>query len=313
MNIQDKAMHVRLDECIRETDHHYEKMTFSQTVKWSWHVLKGYVGKYKDYSKKCGIPMHRETMLRVVKSQVIMLSPIATHWCEHIWRNIFKESGSVTVADWPSLNTSIDQDEAAIVMLQADYLDDTIKDIKDRRTKAKKKKKKKKKGKAAEGETKVDLGPTTRGVFHVQTKYPSWKRTLLTFLDSKWDDSMKRVVKDGKEEKEMQGGFSVGKKEIIQEMGAMAKENDELKEQGKTLNKVLAFTMSAAEQRGRTALLHQMPFDEVATLKEFSQYIAADLQLSNGIEVVVDLEIVGVQNNGDVIEEPGKPFLVESV
>lgn len=124
---------------------------------------------------------------------------------------------------------------------------------------------------------------------------------------------MKRVVKDGKEEKEMQGGFTVGKKEIIQEMGAMAKENDELKEQGKTLNKVLAFTMSAAEQRGRTALLHQMPFDEVATLKEFSQYIAADLQLSNGIEVVVDLEIVGVQNNGDVIEEPGKPFLVESV
>lgn len=257
--------------------------------------------------------MHRETMLRVIKSQVIMLSPIATHWCEHIWRNILKESGSVTVADWPSLNTSIDQDEAAIVMLQADYLDDTIKDIKDRRTKAKKKKKKKNKGKAAEGETKVDVGPPTRGVFHVQTKYPSWKRTLLTFLDSKWDDSMKRVVKDGKEEKEMQGGFTVGKKEIIQEMGAMAKENDELKEQGKTLNKVLAFTMSAAEQRGRTALLHQMPFDEVATLKEFSQYIAADLQLSNGIEVVVDLEIVGVQNNGDVIEEPGKPFLVESV
>jgi leucyl-tRNA synthetase len=45
MSIQDKAMHLRLDECISEADTMYEEMKFSQVVKWAWHVVRQYIQK----------------------------------------------------------------------------------------------------------------------------------------------------------------------------------------------------------------------------------------------------------------------------
>merc|ERR1719329_2027334 len=109
-------MHLRLDECISEADTMYEEMKFSQVVKWAWHVVRQYIQKYRKYSAKCGIPMHKETIKRVIRSQIIMLSPICTHWCENIWRNVLKEEGSVTKADWPLLSAMNTDD--SVVMLQ---------------------------------------------------------------------------------------------------------------------------------------------------------------------------------------------------
>ena len=80
------------------------------------------------------------------------------------------------------------------------------------------------------------------------------------------------------------------------------------KEQGKMLNKVLAFCIAAAEKRGRSALAHRMPFDEEATLQEFRTYLAAELQLKDGVEIVVDSEEEVAANS-----EPGVPVLVELV
>ena len=69
---------------------------------------------------------------------------------------------------------------------------------------------------------------------------------------------------------------------------------------------MLAFCIAAAEKRGRSALAHRMPFDEEATLNEFSIYLAMELQLKNGVEIVVDSEDEVAANS-----EPGVPVLVE--
>jgi leucyl-tRNA synthetase len=189
MTIQDKAMHLRLDECILAADTMYEEMKFSQVVKWVWHVVRQYLQKYRNYSSKCGMTMHKQTVERVIRSQIIMLSPIVTHWCENLWRNVLKESGSVTKADWPALSDLNTKD--SVVMLQANYLDDMIENIRDIRMKAAKKKKRGKKGKkgapatGGAGETKE--GPPTKGVVYVQTTFPKWRETILTFLQTKWD------------------------------------------------------------------------------------------------------------------------------
>lgn len=105
MSIQDQALHLRLDDCIEQAEEMYEKMTFSQAVKWGWHVVKQHVAKYRKYSLRCGVPMHGPTLRRVIKAQVIMLSPIITHWSEYVWRTVLKEEGSVTQADWPEKST----------------------------------------------------------------------------------------------------------------------------------------------------------------------------------------------------------------
>ena len=80
------------------------------------------------------------------------------------------------------------------------------------------------------------------------------------------------------------------------------------KEQGKMLNKVLAFCIAAAEKRGRSALAHRMPFDEEATLQEFRIYLAAELQLKDGIEIILDSKEDVAGNS-----EPGVPVLIELV
>ena len=96
------------------------------------------------------------------------------------------------------------------------------------------------------------------------------------------------------------------KKDLMMEVMKMSADDDGLKAQGKMLNKVLAFCMAAAEKRGRSALAHRMPFDEEATLQEFRIYLAAELQLKNGIEIIIDSQEDVAGNS-----EPGVPVLIE--
>ena len=190
---------------------------------------------------------------------------------------VLNEEGSVTKADWPALSDFKEEDKVD-VMLKADYLEDIVGSFRDKRAKAKKKK---------------GVAAPERGVVYVQTTYPEWRQTLLKFLMSKWDDEKK--------------GFVVDKKALIVEVGALQKEDAGLKAQGKMLNKVLAFIMQAAEKRGKSALVSKWPFDEAAVLAEFSKFIAAEMQLSKGIEIVVDSTEKAAEN-----AEPGKPDIVES-
>jgi hypothetical protein len=187
---------------------------------------------------------------------------------------LLKEEGSVTRAAWPDVS-GLDENE----MMKADYLEDVMDSFRDKRAKANKKNKGKK-------------TVTEKGVVYVQTTYPVWRQKLLNFLKAKWDDEKK--------------AFGVEKKELIKEVGALQKGDEDLKAQGKMLNKVLAFVMQAAEKRGKSALECEWPFDEAAVLTEFSKFIAAEMSLPKGLEIIVN-STEEVASNA----EPGKPALVE--
>lgn len=49
--------------------------------------------------------------------------------------------------------------------------------------------------------------------------------------------------------------------------------------------KVAAFIINAVKTSGPSALLPQLPFDEVDILKENKQYIEKSLGLRNGLEI----------------------------
>lgn len=141
---------------------------------------------------------------------------------------------------------------------------------------------------------------------YVQTTFPKWRETILTFLQTKWD-GVARTFGEGKKKQETHG-FTHSKKDIMMEVMKMTSNDEELQAQGKMLNKVVAFCMEAAEKRGVTALGLRSPFDEKAAVEEFSIYISSVLELSNGITVVVDSDNEVAANS-----EPGIPVLVESV
>merc|ERR1712196_696355 len=97
-------------------------------------------------------------------------------------RDLLGEPVSVTYADWPALQNG---DEAPLRIVQ--YVDDMLKDFKDRRNRAKKKAKKKKKGGAAAEPTPAPVGPPTKGTIFVQKKDPAWKCALKEFLAGHFD------------------------------------------------------------------------------------------------------------------------------
>lgn len=37
--------------------------------------------------------MHRDTILRYIELQALMLAPITPHWAEHIWLEVLKKVG----------------------------------------------------------------------------------------------------------------------------------------------------------------------------------------------------------------------------
>ena len=56
---------------------------------------------YRDWSTKCGIPMHAIVVKRFIHALVVMMSPICPHWSEHLWE-VLGEAFTVCDAAWPS-------------------------------------------------------------------------------------------------------------------------------------------------------------------------------------------------------------------
>jgi leucyl-tRNA synthetase len=46
---------------------------------------------YREASTAAGVGMHRDTILRYIELQALMLAPIAPHWAEYIWLEVLKK------------------------------------------------------------------------------------------------------------------------------------------------------------------------------------------------------------------------------
>lgn len=52
--------------------------------------------------------MHHDLLIRYINVQTVLLSPICSHVCEHIWRNLLGNSKSIFCSSWPELSRSVD-------------------------------------------------------------------------------------------------------------------------------------------------------------------------------------------------------------
>lgn len=291
MSTHDKVLHLELDKCIASADEMYKAMKFSLAVKWAHHEVAILKKKYREYHAKSELAMHKGCLMRLIRAQVIMMSPIITHWSEHVWRDILGEPKSVMVADWPEIRGG---DESPLDIV--DYIEDMLKDFKDKRNKAKKKKSKKKKGGAAESGQAASSGPPTKGIIFVQKQDPEWKCVVKTFLKEHFDENT--------------SSFKASKKELISGVMKLSATNEGLKEQGKKLSGIVAWIIGAAEKNGSQALMPYVSFDEIAVLQEYQKYIAAELQFPEGVEIA---DASDHKDNPKAAEaQPGSPSLAES-
>lgn len=49
--------------------------------------------------------MHQELVKRYIEMQTLLLAPICSHVCEHIWRNLLKHKTSIFRSAWPTLES----------------------------------------------------------------------------------------------------------------------------------------------------------------------------------------------------------------
>jgi leucyl-tRNA synthetase len=80
---------------ILETEDYYQKMLFKEALRTGFFELQASRDKYRELTLKEG--MHRDLVLRFIKVQALLLSPVCPHVAEHVWELLGEVSHSEAV------------------------------------------------------------------------------------------------------------------------------------------------------------------------------------------------------------------------
>ena len=84
-----------MNKGIDETRQNYENMMFKEALKTGFYEFQSARDKYREVEMK---GMHRDLVFRFIEAQTLILSPIATHLCEHIWGLLGKVRPHISVS-----------------------------------------------------------------------------------------------------------------------------------------------------------------------------------------------------------------------
>jgi len=269
-----------LNRLTSESKHHYATMYYREALRTSWFEFCACFDQYRDVCKAGKRKMNKTLVMRYLEWQMIILSPIAPHFCEHGW-GLLNKSGSVLNARWPELTKPVD----SLIVSQGEYMfdkvpHDFIKLLE----------------KASKG------GKPTSATVYVALKYPDWKVTVLSKLRELHDKKQLPLVSPD----EMKSNAEAKAQWTVVMMGLM--QDPSLKPFAKLLGPFAAFTRDEAAQLGASALSAQAPFDELALLMENVDYLKDKL----GMDVDIFLAEQAKTGHADLVSnaQPSKPVVV---
>lgn len=232
---------------IAETDAHYERMMYKEALRSGFFEYQATRDRYRELSVD---GMHHDLVFTFIETQVVILSPICPHICEHIWTLLGKED-SVLDVRWPSTE-AID----VVLLKAAEYLVYSAHEFRLRlKSYMSVGKNKKTSGKNV---VQAPQKPTHGTVFVAKT-YPPWQSTVLTTMA----DISKR------------NSGVLDNKSISSELS----KRDELK---KFMKKVMPFVQvvkERIEKVGLEALNLTTDFDERLVLLTNMRYLTNTLEL----------------------------------
>ncbi|TKA51017.1 hypothetical protein B0A55_13007, partial [Friedmanniomyces simplex] len=68
---------------------------------------------YREATKAAGVGIHQDCARRYIELQALMVTVVAPHWAEHIWREVLGKEDSVQNARWPEVASSKPELDAA--------------------------------------------------------------------------------------------------------------------------------------------------------------------------------------------------------
>lgn len=274
-----------LNRLVVESNNHYTGMYYREALRTSYFEFMAAFDQYRDVCKAGKQLPNKKLVLRYFEWQLIVLSPICPHICEHGW-GLLGKSGSVLDARFPTPLAAIDTS----IVSQGQYIfDKVLHDFIKLQEKAAKQ------------------GKPTSAVVYVAHRFPEWKVSILATLRQKHADGKLPLVsqEDMKADETAKSQW----KDIMQDL----MQDPKLKPVAKHIGPFAAFKRDEAALFGPTALEASVPFDELTLIKENVEYLQDKLKL--GISVANAENVQGPeQQEAANTAQPGKPsvfFVVE--
>jgi leucyl-tRNA synthetase len=227
MMFMDKAFDNEMDYSIEATCLEYSKMCYRDGLHRCWFDLMIVRDMYRDWTIKCGIPMHEDIITRFMDAIVVMMAPITPHWCENCW-GILKKQGSVCNTSWP-IYTTYDRD----LRKQYIFFSDFMKNIRQANIRVK------------------ATGPHKHVQVYISSVFESKKISILKFMQPLFDPTIPNKFPT----------------DLLKMMKDFVENDSTLKKDTKILMQFGAFMRDEAVERGYDALATEMTFDQKLILQ----------------------------------------------
>jgi len=265
---------------VEETKNHYATMYYREALRTSYFEFGSAFDKYRDICNNAKRKMNKTLVMRYLEWQMIILSPIAPHFCETGWEMLEKK-GSVLDAKWPAPTKPVD----TLIVTQGMFMYDKVPHDFVKLME-----------KASKG------GKPSSATVYVATKFPDWKVSVLSTLRARHAKGELPLVSP--EEMKDSATAKAQWKEIMAELMSDAS----LKPFGKHLGPFAAFKRDEAALLGESALSATALFDELALIRESLTFLAE--KLGCGVEVL-DVKDIKCKEHQDAAAnaQPGKPVI----
>jgi len=90
-----------MNKIIPSVDKHYSRMSYRDVINEAFFGMMTARDEYRKYHQNVAT-MNWHLINKFIRSVIVMLSPIASHFCEHAWRNILKEPSSIFSCLFPT-------------------------------------------------------------------------------------------------------------------------------------------------------------------------------------------------------------------
>jgi leucyl-tRNA synthetase len=90
---------------VREAVAAYKNMMFKAALKGAFYDLLAARDQYRLTTVAAGLGMHRDSIRVYIKTQALLLAPIAPHWSDSVWQEILKQKSSVTLERFPDVKS----------------------------------------------------------------------------------------------------------------------------------------------------------------------------------------------------------------
>lgn len=239
----DKVFENDMNTLIEQVEGLYERALYKDVSKFGFYELQSARDLYRDATIEEG--MHADLIKMFIRTQALLIAPIAPHFSEHLYKHVLGEKGSVQTALFPKVSAPVDR----AISDAATYVRDLVKSIRNAEESLTKKKKKGK-----------DVG-------NYDEKKP---KAVRIFLAKEFPHVQDQCVAAIKEHYDSSTG-TVDDRKV----------RETLQRQGLLQNKAAMPFVQAFKKRlsefGPSAFNRILPFDEKETLKNGEKYLKRTL------------------------------------